>query len=295
MPVDEIVTHRRVDVGSVALHVAEAGPPDGNRVLLLHGFPEYWYGWRYQIPVLAGAGYRVVAPDLRGYGGSDRPPAVRDYSVGAVAADVGGLVDALGGRGATVVGHDWGGIVGWVAAARYPEAVRQLVVLNAPHPAVARRALRDPLQALRFGYAAAFQVPGVPERLLSARRGALVRTLLRRASTRRGAFSDADLARYGAVFSSPDALRGPLAYYRAAARAPGSSTPSGTSTLRTPITVLWGTRDPVLPLGLADPGRAVARHVRVVPVEDAGHFVQADAPDRVNAELLTTLREPPDP
>lgn len=292
MSVDEIVTHRRTDVGRVALHVAEAGPPDGDRVVLLHGFPEFWYGWRHQIPVLAEAGYRVVAPDLRGYAGSDRPPAVRDYALDAVAGDVAGLVDAVGGQGATVVGHDWGGILAWVAAARYPEAVRRLVVLNAPHPAVARRALRDPLQALRFGYAAAFQVPGLPERLLSARRGALVRALLRGASTRPGAFSEADLARYGAAFSSPDALRGPLAYYRAAARGPAPSTPSARGTVRAPVTVLWGTRDPVLPLGLADPGRAVAPHVRVVPIAGAGHFVQADAPERVNAELLATLRGP---
>jgi len=291
-PLDELVTHRMVEVGDVRLHVAEAGT--GPLVLLLHGFPEFWYSWRHQIPVLAEAGYRVVAPDLRGYGQSDKPTGLDAYSVKALTGDVAGLIRALGEQRATVVGHDWGGSAAWVLGVADPELVDRLVICNAPHPAVFAKALRDPLQLLRFSYMAFFQVPALPEALLGARDAAGLRWFLRAASTRSGAFADEDLERYAEAFAEPGALTGALAYYRSMGRAlldrRGAAPPS--RPVQAPTMVIWGTGDQILPLSLADPGRRRVPDLRLEPIEGAGHFVQSDAPDRVNTLLLDFLPKP---
>lgn len=294
-PVDRVVRHRRVDVGDVVLHVVEAGPPDGHLVLLLHGFPEDWRSWRHQVPALAVAGYRVAAADLRGYGASDRPARVAAYRAVALAGDVAGLVEGLGATRATVVGHDWGGVAAYAAALRHPEVVQRLVVLNAPFPDPSLPGLRSRRQALRFAYAAVFQLPWLPERLLAAGGGAGVRALLRAAATRADAFSAEDLAYTARRFRSPADLRGPLAYYRATGRdlvrRRGVVAAVGT-VIRAPTTVVWGTADAVLPVTLADPGRARVPDLRLVLIPGAGHFVQSDAPHRVTTELLAALARP---
>ncbi len=214
--VDELVTHRMVDVGEVTLHVAEAGT--GPLVVLLHGFPEFWYGWRHQIPALAAAGYRVAAPDLRGYGLSDKPRGEAAYGGPALTGDVAGLVRALGEQRAVVVGHDWGGVIAWLTAMSRPEVVDRLVVANAPHPAVFGRALASPAQLLRSSYMGFFQLPAVPELLLGAGGATVLRRLLRAATVRPDAFTEADLARYAEAFAEPGALSGALAYYRSMGR-----------------------------------------------------------------------------
>jgi pimeloyl-ACP methyl ester carboxylesterase len=309
---EELVVHRMVEVGDVRLHVVEAG--EGPLVVLLHGFPEFWYSWRHQIPALAAAGYRVVAPDLRGYHLSDRPGPVSAYRGEALTGDVAGLIAACGESRATVVGHDWGGIVAWLTAMTRPEVVERLVVCNAPHPARFAEGLRSPQQWVRSAYMLAFQAPLLPELVLSAGRGAALRALLRLAAVRPDAFTDAELARYAEAFPDPAALRGPLAYYRWMGRRmaggmdvgaltrrllgrgrpqTGGDTPRAQRVRRidAPTLVLWGTRDPVLPVSLADPGEEHVPDRRVRLVEHAGHFVQADAPEQVNAALLAFLAE----
>jgi pimeloyl-ACP methyl ester carboxylesterase len=161
------ITHRWVDVGGLHLHCVEAGT--GPLVVLLHRFPEFWYAWRHQLPALADADYRVVAPDLPGYNTSDKPPRVRDYQPRVLAQEVADLIVALGAASATVAGHDWGGGLAWLLAMHHPERVQRLVLLNAPHPIRFLKGLRSPRQLRRSWYMLAFQAPWLPERLVAAR------------------------------------------------------------------------------------------------------------------------------
>ncbi|ALE75268.1 alpha/beta hydrolase [Pseudonocardia sp. EC080610-09] len=159
-------THRAVSANGIRIHLAEHGPPDGPLVVLLHGFPEFWWTWRHQLLALGDAGYRAVAPDLRGYGDTDKTP--RGYDLWTLAGDCAGLVRALGERRAHVVGHDWGAAIAWTVAALHPRLVASLTVLGAPHPTTMRDALlRDPLgQGRASRYMAGFQLPRLPERSL---------------------------------------------------------------------------------------------------------------------------------
>ena len=193
------------EVGEVRLHYVEAG--DGPLVVLLHGFPEFWYAWRHQIPALADAGYRVVAPDLRGYNTSDKPLRVRDYRPRVLAQDVADLVVALGAGSAAVAGHDWGGGLAWLLAMQHPERIERLVILNAPHPIRFLKGLHSPRQLRRSWYMLAFQAPWLPERLMAARDFQALRRALRQQPTRPGAFTTQDIDRYVAAAAQPGALR----------------------------------------------------------------------------------------
>src|SRR2546425_9161022 len=185
------VLHRTVDIGEVRLHCAEMG--QGPLVLLLHGFPECWVSWRNQMPALAAAGFRAVAPDLRGYGRSDKPRGLDAYRVEVLARDVARLVEALGAERARVVGHDWGGAVAWFFAMWHPERLERLSILNAPHPARYSRAMKRPRQFLRSSYILFFQLPWLPEAALRAGGFALLRRLFRRDPARPGAYSEEDI------------------------------------------------------------------------------------------------------
>ena len=296
--VDAVVTHRTETVNGINLHWVEAG--DGPLVVLLHGFPEFWYSWRNQIPVLAEAGYRVVAPDLRGYNESDKPAGYDAYLGGPLSADVAGLIAACGAERATVVGHDWGGAIAWMTAMRHPQVVSKLVILNVPHPGTFTQAARDPAQLLRSSYILFFQTPIAPERLLSAANFSALKWLLRSGSQRVGAFTEDDLNRYAAAFGQPGALTGSLAYYRAmgrrmvaAARQSSAAPRNGErGRVTAPTLIIWGRNDPALGQAMADPGDAVPNR-KIVFIEDASHFVQADAPDRVNELLLEFLATQP--
>jgi epoxide hydrolase 4 len=295
--VDAIVKHRTETVNGINLHWVEAG--EGPLVVLLHGFPEFWYSWRHQIPALAEAGYHVVAPDMRGYNESDKPPGYDAYLGRPLANDVAGLIHRCGAERATVVGHDWGGGVAWMTAMRHPELVDRLVILNAPHPAVMARELRSPGQVLRSSYMGFFQLPVVPERMLSARSFAGLKWILRGWSERSEAFTDADLERYVEAFARPGALTGALAYYRAMGRRMAGTLrqsgavppPGGGRSVAAPTLIIWGRNDPVLGPRLADPGPDRVADRRVVFVEDAAHFVQAEAPGKVTEMLLEFLAE----
>src|SRR5918994_4410521 len=187
------LAHRYDDLGDVRLHYVEAG--EGPLVLLLHGFPQFWYEWRHQIPVLVKAGFRVVAPDMRGYNFSDKPPGVRAYRVELLARDVERLILACGEWTAVVVGHDWGAIVAWIAAMRHPERVEKLAILNVPHPARSLDGLLSPMQLLRSSYMFFFQIPRLPEELIRAGDFALLRSALRRDPVRPGALTAETLSR----------------------------------------------------------------------------------------------------
>jgi epoxide hydrolase 4 len=205
------MAHRSVDVHGLRLHCVEAGT--GPLVVLLHGFPEFWYAWRHQIPALADAGYRVVAPDLPGYNTSDKPPRVRDYRPSVLAQEVADLIVALGAGSAAVAGHDWGGALAWLLAMQRLERIQRLVVLNAPHPNRFPKGLGSPWQ-LRSWYMLAFQLPWLPERLMAARDFQALRRSLRRQPTRPGAFTVQDIDRYVAAAAQPGALRAAINYHR---------------------------------------------------------------------------------
>ncbi len=286
--VEGLVEHREGVVNGVRLHWVEAG--DGPLVVLVHGFPEFWWSWRHQIPALVAAGFRVVAVDLRGYNRSGRPAGLRAYRSTVVAADVAALVRACGAGPARLVGHDWGGIAAWLVAASDPRVVDRLVVVNAPHPLAYRRGLRRPTQALRSAYVALFQLPAAPELALGARRCAGLRRLLTTAAAP-GTFTDDDLERYAEAFSQPGALTAALAYYRALRLPPYRPVPAERSgVVRAPVLVVWGRRDPALSPALADPGDDLAPDCRVEMI-DAGHFVHAEAPARVNALVTGFLAQ----
>jgi len=276
----------------VNLHVVRAGADSATPVILLHGFPEFWYSWRRQIGALADAGFSVLAPDLRGYNLSEKPTGVEAYRLPLLVADVAALVRAVGnGRRAHVVGHDWGGIIAWTFAGAYPDLVDRLAVLNAPHPRLFLDHLwRSPPQMIRSSYALFFQLPFLPERLLAARDFAAVRGMLRRTPWRKGAFADADLTEYAAALSRPGALTAALNYYRAAARFSRETRRLAcAATTDAETLVIWGERDIALGTELLDGLEGFAPRVRIHRLPDAGHWVQNEAPEEVNRALLAFL------
>lgn len=269
----------------VRLHVVDAGPADGPLVILLHGFPEFWYGWRRQIGALAAAGFRVLAPDQRGYGASDKPPGIGAYTTDRLAADVLRLADWAGRPTFSVVGHDWGGIVAWWVALTAPDRVARLAILNAPHPATVRDyALRHPTQAARSWYVLAFQIPGLPERMIRARGFRMAERALT-GTSRRGTFDADDLAQYRAAWARPGALTAMLNWYRALRR--GLRPPA--LRVRPPTLILWGDRDRFLEQGLADDAARLCDDARVVHMEKASHWIQHEEAERVNRELTAFL------
>jgi pimeloyl-ACP methyl ester carboxylesterase len=284
------LTHRYANLRDVRLHYVDAG--EGPLVLLLHGFPQFWYEWRHQIPALVEAGFRVVAPDMRGYNLSDKPLGVRAYRVELLARDVERLILACGERRASVVGHDWGAIVAWIAAMRYPGRVRKLAILNVPHPARFLEGLLSPGQLLRSSYMFFFQIPWLPEAVIRAGDFALLRSALRRDPERSGAFTAEDIERYVEAVAQPGALTATLNYYRSLLRSPRKMG-ALLGRIEAPVLVIWGERDRSLSRRLAEPPRLwVPNLLRVERLPDASHWVAEDRPREVNALLLDFLSNP---
>jgi len=269
-------------VGDVTLHYVEAGT--GPLVLLLHGFPEFWYGWREQIAPLAGAGFRVVAPDLRGYNLSSKPADFADYTADKPADDIQRLIHELGAESATVVGHDWGGSIGWTLAMNHPEVVDRLVILNAAHPRKLNEGLKNPRQLERSWYFFYFQLMGTPERHAAHDDWKFFTRFFRDA---RPPYTDDELDRYRAAWSQPGAATGMIDYYRAAVRL-GSK--QKVLTVTAPTLVIWGQQDRFLGADLAEPhAEDVPNLVAVERLETASHWVHHDEAERVNGLLLDFL------
>jgi epoxide hydrolase 4 len=272
------------ELGSVRLHYVEAGA--GPLVVLLHGFPEFWYSWRAQIPALAAAGFRVVAPDMRGYNLSSRPTGVSAYSGDKLAADIRDLIHERGERSALLVGHDWGGAIAWTTAMNHPDAVTRLAVLNLPHLRRFLHSLRDPRQLAKSWYMFFFQLPWLPERVVRANNWKGLRRELQR-DNHPGAFTGEDIARYIEAWSQPGAITAMLNYYRAAFRQTPWATEARMRPIPAPTLVVFGERDHYLRHQLAEPHPADVPNLdRVVRLPQASHFVQNDAPDEVNRLLI---------
>jgi pimeloyl-ACP methyl ester carboxylesterase len=280
--------HRFVAANGARFHVAEAGT--GPLVLLLHGFPQFWWAWRNQLPALAEAGYHAVAMDLRGYGASDKPP--RGYDTLTLATDVAGVVRAVGERRAVVVGHDWGAWVAWSMPTIAPRVTRAVAVLSMAHPLQMRSALPRDGQRRSLGRILAFQAPAAPEHWLE--RGNGVERLLRAWS---GPTSpdQATILRYQRAMQIPFVAHTSMEYYRWAVRSAWRRDGRRfAATVHEPVGVpvlqLHGIDDPwVSPRTAAGSVRWVRGRLRYELVPDAGHFLPEEAPDKVTAALLDWL------
>jgi len=282
---DVELKERRLNVGEVELFTVEAG--EGPLVVLLHGFPEFWGSWRHQLSALARAGFRAVAPDLRGYHRSDKPRGVSAYSLDKLTGDVAGLIRALGEeRAAAVVGHDWGGAIAWRFAMDYPKLFEQLVIMNVPHPVMMEKGLRTLRQLVKSWYMFFFQLPAVPEAVFRAGNFRMTRE-----SWKREGLTNEDIQRLVEALSVPDGVTGPMNYYRSAMRDAARGRTAPPLCIEHPVLVIWGELDAYLGKELAVPPADLVPHARVEFLPDASHWVQNHRPERVNELLIGFLRQ----
>lgn len=282
-PLDTLVFQN----GNVTLQAVANGPKDGPVVVLLHGFPEFWYGWHKQIEPLAAAGFRVIVPDQRGYNLSSKPSGVASYALTELVSDVIAIADQLGQQRIFLAGHDWGAAVAWSAALLHPQRIAKLAVLNVPHPSVMRRYLMmQPRQMLRSWYMLFFQLPWLPETLFSAfnfRIGA--RSLLR--SSRPGTFTADDLVHYRTAWSQPGAMTAMINWYRALFRFRARFSDS---TVRVPTRILWGERDAFLLTEMAHESLRYCSDAELFTFAGATHWLQHEEPARVSELLIAFFR-----
>ncbi len=276
-----------IDVGSLRLHVVQAGPENGAPVILLHGFPDFWGGWESQLVALAEAGRRVIVPDQRGYNLSDKPNSLSAYRLDVLAGDVIRLMNALGLEKTALIGHDWGGVVAWATAVLYPPRVERLAVLDAPYPPVVfRSVLAHPAQLLKSSYIFFFQLPVLPE--VALRRNhweAMVRNMRR--SAPQSAFNEEDFDRYRAAWNQEGAMTAMLNWYRALLRRPFPL--PAHPRLPMQVLILWGGRDFALGRELAEYSRAACARAEMVVFEGANHWIQREKAAEVNRLLLEFL------
>ncbi len=274
-------------VQNVRMHVMQAGPEDGPAMVFLHGFPEFWYGWRKQMDAFAGQGWRVIVPDQRGYNLSDKPADISSYRLDILAGDVLALLDVLGVEQAVVVGHDWGGVVAWWLGMNHGDRISRLVILNAPHPVVMRRALfTDFQQRKKSWYILYYQLPFFPERKLRAGKFKVLTAALQKTSVK-GTFSDAEMSAYHEAWQQPGALTAMLNWYRAALR---RRLPEPVSQeVKKPLLLIWGKKDRFLGPALAEESLKLCPQGQLLWFEQATHWVQHEQPEKVNAAIAEFL------
>ena len=278
-----------IRVGNVQLHIVVAGPEDGPLVLLLHGFPECWYSWRAQIPILAQIGYHAVVPDQRGYNLSDKPRGVHNYQIDHLTADVVGLIHALGRERAVIVAHDWGGVAAWRFAMDYPDAIDRLVIMNAPHPAPFAKALNsDWSQRFRSWYMLFFQLPWLPETLLTLSPPATARLFFRRTAVRHAAFSDTDLEIMAVALAQPGAMQAMFHWYRAAFRYRPAKR---VDIVEAPTLLIWAEDDVALGKPLTYGLEQWVPNLQLHYIPHCGHWVHNEAAEEVNEQMIVFLRE----
>ena len=283
-----------VQANQLEFNVATAGSGD-RLVLCLHGFPESSLSWRHQMAPLAHAGYRVWAPDLRGYGETTRPENLDSYHLEAILEDVAALIEASNLSRVILIGHDWGGIIAWYYAMRRPGKLEALIILNAPHPACFEREIRHWRQFRRSWYMAAFQIPWIPEALLAAGEASLIGAIFERMRMNSEYLSNDIVRRYRQQASQRGALSAMLNYYRAAIRGGGAARQraQGYSPIDLPTLVIWGLRDQALTKHNLNGLDKLVPDLTVVTLEKSGHFVHQDEPRRVTDEILGWLRRKP--
>jgi pimeloyl-ACP methyl ester carboxylesterase len=283
--------HRDILTNGIRMHYVIQGEENrGPLVVLMHGFPEYWYSWRYQIPWLAEMGYTVVAPDLRGYNESDKPRT--GYDTSTLSRDIEGLIKGLGYERAVIVGHDWGGALAWVFAMRYPQMTERLVVLNAPHPWALQRDLKTPHQLRKSWYVFFFQLPWLPEALLGYNHAEAIGRSIYASAVQKSAFPPDVLMRYRAAMSKPGALTAALDYYRATFRRGsfGFAPARPQTRINAPTLLIWGEQDVALGINLTHGLEQWVPNIQIRRIPDSGHWVQQEKPGDVNDFLQAFLQ-----
>jgi pimeloyl-ACP methyl ester carboxylesterase len=298
------IRHNYAKVNGIRLHYAESGSGE-DLVILLHGFPEFWYSWRNQLTAL-GKNHHVVAPDMRGYNLSDKPTRAEDYRVEVLVEDVIGLIKHFGADTAAIVGHDWGASVAWAMAQKYPQHVSKLAVLQVP-PAAAWRANMTLRQLLRSWYMFFFQLPRIPEWAISRKDFASLDGVFKESVVRKGAFSETDIEVYRKALRRPGAMTAAVNYYRAnvgrliSKRNSGNSAKhssgqmnetsiAGDGRIRVPTLFIFGEQDlAILPQTVRGVGNYIDAPYRELRIADSGHWVQNEAVDEVNAALIEFL------
>lgn len=277
------VTH---SVNGLDLHIVEAGEAGQPLLILLHGFPEFWWAWRHQITPLAEAGFHVVVPDMRGYNLSDAPQEISAYTLDTLAADVVGIADVFGADRFHLVGHDWGAVIGWWVAAKYAARLERVVLMDGPHPDVwGRQALKHPTQALRSTYVALFQLPWVPETVLGGFDFAGLKAMMQ-GSAKQGTFEPGALEHYAEAWAHPGSLTAMLNYYRALRDRTHTEEPAR---LATPTLILWADDDRFLERHVAEAGLTLCDHGRLDVIEGVSHWLHIEQPDRINARIIAWL------
>ena len=280
-----------VKTNGITLHVVMAGPEDGPPVMLLHGFPEFWYGWHNQIPFLAERGYRVIVPDQRGYNLSDKPRSISAYHLDHLAEDIVGLMDALGYKSVFLAGHDWGAAVSWWMAAKYPQHLRKMVIMNVPYPTIMKRAFKgwNREQMRKSRYILAFQLPWLPERAFKKMNEGDGRNILLRTS-KKDTFTAEDLAIYKDSWNKPGAVTGMINWYRAGVRSLIFAATPEEGVLQVPTLMLWGEKDKAMGKELAPPSIALCADGELIFFPNATHWLQHDEADVVNQHLFNFFR-----
>ena len=277
------LTHGYATTNGVQLHYVTQG--EGPLVVLLHGFPEHWYSWRHQIRPLAEAGFRVVAPDLRGYNLSDKPRG--GYDIKNLTKDVRGLIREMGERAATVVGHDWGGVIALQFPIDYPQACERLIVMNAPLVRSWYWGRRNYPNNL---YALLMQVPGLAERRNWSDIDATTRQVFSGVGAREGAFSDEDIAIFAEALKQPKALSSAMKYYRSIYWPDWFLTwADRNARITCPTQFIWGVDDQAVRLPFMEEAAERVDDLRTELIENAGHWVQQEQPEQVTAAMLDFL------
>jgi pimeloyl-ACP methyl ester carboxylesterase len=287
---DSAWQHQFIEANAIRLHYVTQG--EGELVLLLHGFPEFWYSWRYQIPALA-KHFKVVVPDLRGYNDSEKPKS--GYDLDTLSTDVRSLIEQLGYSRAHVVGHDWGGAIAWRFAQQFPNFIDRLALLSAPHPQRFAKDLLSNLDQLRRSwYVLAFQVPNLPEWLIQLNLREFVRNMFQEQAVRKGAFTQEQIQKYQAALQKPGALAAAVNSYRQLFSSGNwMDWMRSPDPISVPTLVLWGDEDSILSPKLMDGiEQWISAPFQFKLIPHCGHWIQQEAPQTVNRELLQFLRSP---
>jgi len=278
------ISFRRVKISDITLHVAFAGPDDGKPLIFLHGFPDFWFGWRHQIEFFANLGYRVIAPDLRGYNKSDKPKGVNNYKISLLAQDILDLQRALGLKDSILIGHDWGGAIAWSIAANFSETFSQFIILNVPHPSVLLKAIKsNPHQIKKSWYIFFFQIPKLPQTIIGNRFAAkILQEIIKRGASAK-AFNNETLKRYRKSWQMPGAAVSMINYYKAALRYSDPITKG--SKITKPLLLLWGMKDIAFINDLAHESLEYCTEAKLELFEDNGHWVHCEIPEIVNKKI----------
>jgi epoxide hydrolase 4 len=279
--------HHFISTNGVKLHYVSQGK--GKLMLMLHGFPEFWYSWRHQIAEFAGD-YHVVAPDLRGYNLSDKPQGLEAYKLSELIADVRGIISSLGYETCILVAHDWGGAIAWNFAYAYPEMVEKLIILNIPHPAKFLQGLKTPQQMLKSWYILFFQLPWLPEFLLQLNDYRAIALAFSNMAIDKTAFNQADLNAYRDAAAQPGAMTAMLNYYRSAFSSFFNGDRSSWDILDIPTLTIWGENDTALGKELTYGTEAYVRDWQIRYIPNCSHWVQQEQPALVNRYMREFLK-----